>query len=236
MKRESGVCVTFDDNYVYQWHSARELFSNYGVRATFFVSWFHELTDHQRLTLHDLCRYGHEVGYHTVNHPRASEFLSRFSLSDYIKNEVLPGVSLMKEHGFNPTAFCYPYSDRNEQLDQELLHHFKILRWGSSDPSFWFHPRSGNQVVCAGNLDLAVNPERSLEQVKIELQQARDQNSIVVYYAHRIGEGGISYAALEKICKAAKNLDLRFYTLSELAESTSNFSPQGLLSSGMTVF
>lgn len=236
MQQESGICITFDDNYIYQWHSARELFSSYGARATFFVSWFHRLTDHQRLTLHDLCRYGHEVGYHTVNHPRASEFLDRFSIADYITQEVLPGLALMKEHGFEPTAFCYPYSDRNEQLDQELLRYFKILRWGSPDSSLWFHPRWNNRVVCAGNLDLAVNRERSLDQVKTELQQAKDQNSIVVYYAHRIGEGGIPYSALEEICKAARDLDLKFYTLSEIAESTSSSSAQVSVSSGMTVF
>ncbi len=236
MKKESGICITFDDNYIYQWHGARQLFSTYGVRATFFVSWFHQLTDHQRLTFHDLRRHGHEVGYHTVNHPKASEFLTHFSPADYITQEVLPGITLMKEHGFEPTAFCYPYSDRNEQLDQELLRYFKILRWGSPDPSLWFHPRSGNQVVCAGNLDLAVNPERSLDQVKIELQQAKDQNSIVVYYAHRIGEGGIPYSALEEICKAAYDLDLEFYTLSEIAEPPSSSSAQVTILPGMAVF
>lgn len=236
MQQEAGICITFDDNYIYQWHGVRQLLSSYGARATFFVSWFHQLTDHQRFTLHDLCRYGHEVGYHTVNHPRASEFLDHFSIADYITQEVLPGLALMKEHGFEPTAFCYPYSDRNEQLDQELLRYFRILRWGSDDPSLWFHSRWNNRVVCAGNLDLAVNQARSIDQVKLELHQAKNQNSIVVYYAHRIGEGGIRYSTLEEVCKVASDLDLKFYTLSEIAESTSGSSSQVTMSPIMTVF
>ncbi len=221
---DAGVCITFDDNYVYQWHGAKDLFKEYGARATFFVGGFHSLSEHQRWTLRDLERYGHEIGYHTLSHPKASDFLKQFSVQDYIDREIVPGLALMKNYGLEPTAFCYPFSDRNESLDRALLHHFQILRWGSADAKLWFCPPFGNPVVCAGNIDLAVNPERSIEQIRSELHRAKDENSVVVYYAHRIGERGIPYFVLDKICQMVKDIGLQFHTISELAASPTNES------------
>lgn len=132
---QPGLCITFDDNYIYQWHSITPILKKYNAKATFFISGFHRLNEHQRLTLKDIQRYGHEIGYHTLNHPKASEFLNSCSTEDYITGEILPGLDLMKKCNFRPTAFCYPYSDRNEALDRALLNHFKILRWGSADSS-----------------------------------------------------------------------------------------------------
>lgn len=218
---QPGLCLTFDDNYIYQWHSITPTLKHYNAKATFFISGFHRLNEHQRITLKDIQRYGHEIGYHTLNHPKASEFLNGSSVNDYITREIVPGLDLMKKCNFIPTAFCYPYSDRNEALDQALLNYFKILRWGSADSSLWFHPPVNNQVVCGGNVDLAANSSRSLTQIKAELQQAHRDKSVVVYYAHRIGSRGLPYTDLEEICQTATSLNLRFYSLTEISQEGS---------------
>jgi hypothetical protein len=135
----------------------------------------------------------------------------------------------MNRQKLNPTAFCYPFSQRTEELDAELLNYFKILRWGSPDPNQWYYPATGNKVVCGGNIDFQINPQHTLDDVRQEMTQALRLNQVVVYYAHCVSESpvpvhALTYSELNSVCELAKELSLKFYTLSELAMPSRSFS------------
>lgn len=62
---KAGIVLSFDDKSIDDWYSLRELFKGNGVRATFFVCNFQDLTDKEVSMLKDLQADGHEIGSHS---------------------------------------------------------------------------------------------------------------------------------------------------------------------------
>ena len=123
-----GLALSFDDTWVVEWAELLPLFEQYGARATFFVSRYAHLGDERHRLLHVLADAGNDIEAHTVDHYRAPEYVEDHGLDDYIDNEVLPSIQVLRDAGFPVAAFAYPFGARTSELDDAILKHVPILR------------------------------------------------------------------------------------------------------------
>jgi len=131
-----GIALSLDDASVQLWTDARPLFDRYGAKITFFVSRYHRLGPALRDQLRALAADGHEIAAHTVNHLRGPEFVEDHGLERYLTEEVVPSIQILRDDGYDVTAFAYPYGARTSETDRAILEHVPILRavsfsWGA---------------------------------------------------------------------------------------------------------
>jgi hypothetical protein len=125
---QAGVVFAFDDNGVDSWMSVRSLLQRHGVRATLFVSNFHELDAKQRAALHVLENDGHDIESHTVHHLEAAEYAAMHGAQAYLDDEVLPEIEMLRADGFSPESFAYPYGSRTPETDAVISPHVRWIR------------------------------------------------------------------------------------------------------------
>lgn len=126
--RGAALALSFDDAHVDEWHASRELLAEHGARVTMFVTRYHNWSADERRKLREMVDLGHDVGAHTVNHVRAPVYVEEHGLQAYLDDEVLPGLQRLRDHGYDPVSFAYPFGARTGELDAALLEHFAILR------------------------------------------------------------------------------------------------------------
>ena len=132
-----GLALTFDDAGVDEWYDTRELLADHGARVTYFVTRFHRLSDERIDKLRDLRSDGHAIEAHGRSHLDAPEYVEEHGLTAYLDNEFLPSLEVMREAGFDPTSFAYPFGARSGALDRALLDHVRLIRsvsWTISVP------------------------------------------------------------------------------------------------------
>jgi len=134
----AGLVVTFDDAYIENWHSQRDLFAAYGARVTFFVTRFPRQSDTNVERLHDLYADGHAIESHGAEHFNGPEYAEELGVQAYVDTVVVPSLDSMREHGFAPTTFAYPYGARTGELDDAILEHVDLVRSIS-----WLFARNG---------------------------------------------------------------------------------------------
>jgi peptidoglycan-N-acetylglucosamine deacetylase len=111
-----GVCLTFDDAHIEDWHATLPVLRKYNAKATFFISGFPGFSAKQISLLHRIQADGHEIGYHTVHHHRAPEFVQNHSMEDYLAEEITPGVDAMKQSGFDLKSMAYQFMQEPMKL------------------------------------------------------------------------------------------------------------------------
>jgi peptidoglycan/xylan/chitin deacetylase (PgdA/CDA1 family) len=134
--RGPGIALSLDDASVQLWTDTRPLFDRYGAKVTFFVSRYHRLGPELRDQLRALAMDGHEIAAHSVNHVRAPEFVEDHGLARYLAEEVVPSIEILRDEGYEVSAFAYPYGARTSETDRAILEHVPILRavsfsWGA---------------------------------------------------------------------------------------------------------
>jgi hypothetical protein len=125
---EGAVKLSFDDDFVSEWWSLREMLARFGARVTFFVTRYHALDDVERAALADLAGDGHAIEYHGTNHRNAVEFVDGNGLDAYLAEEIDPDLALMRADGYDPIAFAYPFGERSDAIDTALLERFALVR------------------------------------------------------------------------------------------------------------
>src|SRR5689334_21041531 len=115
-----GLALSFDDAYVQEWFNALPVFARYDVRATFYICYIRRLVLQQVNMIHGLARMGHEIGFHSDNHLNAVTTSDEIGIDGYMARDVLPGLGAMRDYGFSPRAFAYPYNKRNAATDAAL--------------------------------------------------------------------------------------------------------------------
>jgi hypothetical protein len=123
-----GLSLSFDDAHVDEWFDMREMLATYGANVTFFVTRFDRLSDEQRDKLHQLADDGHSIEAHGLRHQNAPEYVEQHGLDAYMEEEALPSIQLLRDDGFDPVAFAYPFGSRTGELDDALLEHVQLLR------------------------------------------------------------------------------------------------------------
>jgi hypothetical protein len=125
---QAGVVFAFDDNGVDSWIGVRSLLQRHGVRATLFVSNFHELDAKQRAALHVLETDGHDIESHTVHHLEAETYAAMYGARAWLDDEVLPEIEMLRADGFTPESFAYPYGSRTAETDAMVSPHVRWIR------------------------------------------------------------------------------------------------------------
>ena len=125
---QAGVVFAFDDNSVDSWMSVRSLLQRHGVRATLFISNFHELDAKQKAALHVLENDGHDIESHTVHHVEAAEYAALHGARAWLDDEVLPEIEMLRADGFAPESFAYPYGSRTPETDAVVSPHVRWIR------------------------------------------------------------------------------------------------------------
>lgn len=129
----SGLAFSFDDHDIQGWISLLPMFERYGARVTFFVSAYHGLEVEDQQAIHELAAAGHDIEYHSTNHRDAEVVTSEQGLDAYLAEEIEPDLALMREAGFDPVVFAYPFGHRTDDTDRVLLERFHLLRSSSHD-------------------------------------------------------------------------------------------------------
>lgn len=122
----AGLSFAFDDNYVDDWMALRD-----GLRGrpvTFFVSNWDALSADQISALHELAGDGHAIEAHGMGHRDAMLYVDKHGIAEYVAREIDPLLAAMREAGFAPTTFAYPYGTRTTELDDALLERFQLVR------------------------------------------------------------------------------------------------------------
>lgn len=230
---QSGVVFTFDDRFIHQWVQQIPLFKRYGAKVTFFVDHFHTLKPTQIEGLRKLKAAGHAIGCHGAKHRKAVDYVQKMGMENYLKAEIYPAVKLMTSAGLKPTAFAYPSSSRNTQIDKALLKTFRHLRGGTGlspsqrmrDLKTIFVPV--DQIAKTGSMigtgiDYAGTDKRPdyLLQIKDAMDHAKKRGEIVIFYAHNISDNGPGHhlrpQALEEILAHAQHIELPTLTYDDL--------------------
>src|ERR1700709_571560 len=92
---KAGLALTFDDYSVDNWYSYLDLLDSFHVKATFYISNYNKLTAVQKQKLHEIENRGHEIGYHTTNHPDLTKYVQQNGLQKLMKNEITDGLAMM---------------------------------------------------------------------------------------------------------------------------------------------
>jgi len=220
---QSGVVITFDDDYVDEWFEVNGILQKYDWKATFFVTRFNQLTDAKIQKLKILKSEGHEIAGHGLNHINAPIFISSFGTSEYLKQEILPMSNLMESNNLFPTSFAYPYGARDSTTDKLLLSEFQIIRgttYGSSNPASQNCYYNKSRLVFGLGIDKNY-PHYSIAYFLSLLEYAKNNNKIVIFYAHKPVSNfknnyETEYQTLIEICNYVKTNNMKFYKTSEL--------------------
>ena len=182
------LCLTFDDRNFDAWERNIPLFAKYGAHATFFVSG--KIDERAEKCMRRLSAEGHCIGLHGFRHQRARLALSKLGEEGYIREEILPQLSVCREKGLDVRSFAYPYRDRSSETDAILLRHFDCLRPDSA--LCCTHPRDAPDKIAKIMPSIAAS------------------NQVMIVYAHGIEAKGekhdphnITEEDLEKILSSA---------------------------------
>jgi peptidoglycan/xylan/chitin deacetylase (PgdA/CDA1 family) len=221
-KEKVGVAFTFDDISIDEWYAHRSLYQKYNIRATFFISNFHLLDSGKTEKLKILASDGHEIACHGLKHENALDFQTE----DYINQEVMPALQILRGIGFEPTVFAYPFGTSTSELDSCLLNYFKVLRKATYniqdttiDKYAEIYANSGNyRVVNAMGIDY--NYGITEENFKTGIKRARKNNEILILYAHVINTSKEDYTVapeyLEKLFVMCQKYKVKSVTMSEM--------------------
>ncbi|MDQ3334681.1 MAG: polysaccharide deacetylase family protein [Myxococcota bacterium] len=123
-----GLAYSFDDRDIIGWHQLLPMFRYYGARVTFFISAFHALDENERRLLREIADAGHAIEYHSTFHLNAETVAAEMGVAGYIETDILPGLMHMREAGFDPHAFAYPFGARTAATDRAILEILPAIR------------------------------------------------------------------------------------------------------------
>lgn len=124
----AGYSISYDDADVAAWASSQDILAAHGARVTLFVTRFHAFGADERALLRTLADAGHDVEAHAVEHQRAPDYVEEHGLRAYMDDEALPSIERLRDEGYDPVAYAYPFGSRTPELDSALLEHVTLLR------------------------------------------------------------------------------------------------------------
>ncbi|WP_411359049.1 polysaccharide deacetylase family protein [Pseudidiomarina salilacus] len=133
-KPKAEVVISFDDALVNSWHANRDIFNNFNVKVTFFITRFgSDIVNNPDRKVYakfqDIVADGHEIAFHGTHHSNARTlFDDGWTFEDYYKAEIEPAMTMMKEYGLNPTTFAYPYGRDVPEWTEKLKATFARVR------------------------------------------------------------------------------------------------------------
>ena len=169
-----------------------------------------------------LASEGHEVACHGYQHKDVLDYQTE----DYINQEIKPALQKMREIGFEPAVFAYPFGTSTAEMDSILLHYFKTIRKATYnirdttiDQYADIYANSNNyRIVNAMGIDynFAISPEN----FETGIKRALKNKEILIVYAHRIDSSNENYTIdpeyLKKLFIICKKYHIKSVTMREM--------------------
>jgi len=223
--RHGNIVLTFDDDNIADWYGARDLFNEYDIKATFFITRPHKLDSIQISQLHALQADGHEIGCHTLTHKNAVTYCDTSSIQKYIEHEVLPAKQLLARYGFETSYFAYPNGRSTPSIDTALLEYFQILRkatYNIEDTTIdcidRIYSNGSSRVVDAMGIDVVY--KITIENLETGIKRIARSGESLILYAHEINESGGNYTIskeyLEELFRLCRKYKIKSITCFEL--------------------
>lgn len=221
---QSGVVLTFDDDYIENWKMAASQLKIYSWRATFCVCRIGLMNQDRIHTLQEFQKYGHEIAGHGVNHINTLQYVSINGVQKFYDDEISPMMVKMNENGLHVTSFAYPYGLRDDITDDKLFSTFKVLRGTTYNDCI---PQSQDCYYDHSRLVFGLGIDTNYAHFNMPyifslLDYANTHHKILVLYAHKPVEVvsekyQTKMEDLIAICKYINDKHMKFYTLSDLA-------------------
>ena len=219
---QAGIALTFDDDRVDNWFKYLPYLDSANVKATFYVCKYNRLTSAQKNKLTIIQSHGHEIAFHSTNHYNMLDYVYKYkhTTDELMLNEIECGLKMMNEDGFYPTTFAYPYGAHNGLYDKMLMRYFKSVRAlnGTNDFSKSLAPTERNDLLFGLGIDKS--SKRTDEDVLQLIKSASSNNNCAVFVAHDINTDrklSITLNRLNKMIDQVKQLNMKFYTVSEIS-------------------
>lgn len=224
--KDAGIALTYDDWFVDGWHSALDLFDRYNAKATFFVAKMNGMSKEQIKKLQEMQERGHEIGCHTMNHVGLWAYLEKYGLKQYLKEEIDDAIALMKSHGFDPLSFSYPFFKHDDEVTDELLMRFNIVRTARPVRNYGTYHLKGlnNAVTGTSFVTDKTGLEKSVRYYASRFSWLKETRGYTVACGHAIGDRFgprqkfySNLEDLEIILSLAKASGFQFMTMQDLA-------------------
>lgn len=222
-----GIVFSFDDRSIYDWYSLRNLFKENKVTATFFISKPQELSETQVQMLKILEKEGHEIGAHSTEHLNLEKYLENHTIEEYIDEEIIFCKENLEGKGYTIDSYAFPFGIRTKELEEKLegifpcsrgtAHTNETIRLKDLDNIYFSCGEKHPFTIGAGIDEVYENTSEEIEQA---LNRAKENNEIVVFYSHHVFKDDsytTSFERFEEIIEKARELDLEFYTIRNLA-------------------
>ncbi len=218
----AGVALTFDDDSVDAWFSARSIFQNYNAHVTFFISGFASLDQSEIDKLKILQADGHEIAYHGYNHVDEVDYIAENSLNEYMNNEIIRGINLMKSKGFDPVDFAYPFGSDDPDARDALEAYFLHMRdtYYDWDNTIYYEYGSNTPYIAGIGID-DTTYGNSLDDIYDGIDKAKADDTILIFYGHEPVSGNpgqyqTSYTRLNSILTYVAGKNMKTYTIAEI--------------------
>jgi peptidoglycan/xylan/chitin deacetylase (PgdA/CDA1 family)/tellurite resistance-related uncharacterized protein len=218
----AGIALTFDDDSVDAWYAIRPILLSYDAHATFFVSGFAYLNQEEIDKLLTLQSDGNEIAFHGYNHEDAVEYLQDHSLNDYMNNEIIRGINLMKSNGFNPVDFAFPYGSDDPGATEAMKPYFLHMRdtYYDWDDTIYYEYGSNSSYIAGIGIDDNTYGN-TMTDIYNGILKAKQDDRILIFYCHKPvatnpGEYETSYDRLEKILQYVSDHEMKTYSIKEL--------------------
>ncbi len=143
----AAYSLTFDDGLISQYEYLEPILSKYGLKATFFLitgslqdnpeqkpqwrfGYWHQFTE--------LARKGHELGSHTVTHPKLTSLKDgRETAEGSLQYELTEPVKMIRERipECQVLSFAYPFVNYNPHVQEEVLKRYPAARAAGHSPN-----------------------------------------------------------------------------------------------------
>lgn len=220
--KEGGgaVVLSFDDDWINEWYSAKNIFSEFNVHASFCIARPDSLSTREIAMLEELEENGHEIINHSMHH--ASSILYKDSIEKYIQNEVQPSQNILGNYNFQITTFAYPFGEHYQKIDSLLLDTFQYLRaatWDYNHTSLDNYDeifiRTPDQRIFS-SMGIDINYKISTESIANAFSRCNKKKEVLVLYAHKISPSKSDYTISQEhilqILKLAKEYNIEFIT------------------------
>lgn len=217
------IALTFDDSSVANWYANLPMLESFGIKATFYISNYHSLTNDDKLLLKKIRDNDHEIAYQTTNHKNLVRLL--YNSSDgwnKVNEEINTDLELMQRDGFIITDFSYPYGAYDAALNRSLLKTFRTVRALTNQTNFYqsLATESGSekQVLFGAHVDTQTFlSDADLGRL---LTKAKQRKCCAILVAHQINRPNSKYQIdtnkIRFIAEYARKLNLRFITIDQL--------------------
>ncbi len=205
------------------------MFSRYNAKATYFVSQPDSINAEGFSKLRRLQYWGHEIASHTLDHKGiASHYNSDPALiDDYEDEQIVPSIKKLERQALRISTFAHPFGQYTEEYNEMLKQNFIFLRataYSNSnrpvaevEEAFFSRENTTGLIYGVGIDNIYNNP---LSEIEDGLIAAKNNNEVLILYGHKItndeGRYHIPPSKLEDILRIAYELELEFYTISEL--------------------